>query len=83
MKIKKKFFYKGVELKIIVRPEKYLESSEPIMMTRVLAPNGAVVPVSIRHKETLKSIAERTVSLLDSFEARGAAVIKELTAPPG
>lgn len=83
MKVKRKFFYCGIMLQIIERDEPYMNASEPMKMTRVLAPNGGIVPVKINHKQTLKSIAEETIKILDGFKIRGADVVKELTQPIG
>lgn len=79
MKVKKRFLYDGIELQIIEREEPYMNAKEPMMMTRVIAPNGGTIPISINHGETLKSIAERTIALLDGFKQRGADVKTELT----
>lgn len=79
MKVKKRFLYDGIELQIIERDEPYMNGREPIMMTRVIAPNGGIIPVSINHNETLKSIAEKTIAVLNDFAKRGADVKKELT----
>ena len=79
MKVKKKFYYQTIILKIVERDEYYMNSTEPMKMTRVIAPNGGVIPVSIQHRQTLKSIVHDTILLLDSFKKRGADVGKELT----
>lgn len=79
MKIKKKFQYNGIELLIVERDEFYLNAPEPMKMLRVIAPNGGTIPVSIKHKQSLKSIAEETIRLLDNFASLGADTSKELT----
>ena len=79
MKIKKKFIYNGITLQIIERDEPYMNATEPLRMTRVIAPNGGTIPIIIKHKQTLKSIMEESIRTLDGFKARGADVIKELT----
>ena len=79
MKIKKRFYYDGIELKIVDREESYMNSGCTVTMTRVIAPNGGSIPVHINHKQTLKSITSETIKLLDSFKKRGADVKKELT----
>ena len=79
MKVKKVFHYDGVELKIVDREESYMNATEPIIMTRVMAPNGGTIPVQIKHKQTLKSIVFETVTILDVFKARGANVKQILT----
>jgi hypothetical protein len=78
MKVKKKFKYEGVELRIVEREETYMNSESTMTMTRVLAPNGGVIPVKIQRKQTLKSIAEETVKTLDNFKSMGADVKTEL-----
>ena len=79
MKIKKKFFYDDIELKIIERDEPYMNGKEPMQMTRVMAPNGGTLPLQIQHRQTLKSIVEDSIKLLNSFKANGANVTDELT----
>ena len=79
MKVKKKFDYNGITLQIIERDEPYMNSIEPLKMIRVIAPNGGIIPLNLRHKQTLKSIIQDTISTLDGFKARGADVAKELT----
>lgn len=79
MKIKKKFLYKGIELRIVEREENYMNSKETVLVTRVLAPNGGTIPIQLKHKQTLKSIQADVTALLDGFENRGANVIEELT----
>jgi len=79
MKIKKQFNYNGIVLRIVEREENYMNAIDHIKMTRVIAPNGGVIPILIKHKQTLKSIAEETIRLLDGFKNRGADVTEELT----
>lgn len=81
MKVKKKFQYDNIELKIVERNEPYMNNKEGVNVTRVIAPNGGVVPVHIMYKDTLKKIIERTTTLLDSFKSRGADIKAELTNP--
>ena len=81
MKIKKKFEYEGIELRIVEREEAYMNGDQPVTITRVLAPNGGVIPVKIRHRQTLKSIAEETIQALDNFKRMGADVKAELLNP--
>lgn len=78
MKIKKKFLYKGIELQIIEKEEYYMNCVVPLIMTRVMTVNGYIIPVNLKHRQTLKSIIEDTINLLDGFEKRGANVIEEL-----
>lgn len=77
--VKKKFKYLNIELRIVDRHEEYLNSGQNVTVRRILAPNNKSVPISINHKETLKSIIQRTIVLLDSFKSRGANITKELT----
>ena len=79
MKVKKKFDYNGITLQIIERDELYMNAPEPMKMTRVMAPNGGIIPINIQYKQTLKGIIEETIRTLDGFKDRGADVIKELT----
>lgn len=81
MKVKKKFIYNGITLQIIERDEPYMNAKEPLRMTRVMAPNGGTIPITINHKQTLKSIMEETIRIIDGFKARGSDVVKELTQP--
>ena len=78
MKIKKQFIYKNLTLTIVEREEPYMNGGN-VLMTRVLAPNGGSIPISIQRRQTLKSIIENTIELLDGFEKRGCDVCKELT----
>ena len=79
MKTKKIFEYKKLKLKIVEREESFLNSREKVTVLRVIAPNGGVLPVSIKHKQTLKSIVCDAIATLDNFEKMGANVIHELT----
>ena len=78
MKVKKKFEYEGIELRIVEREEPYMNGKNSMTMTRVLAPNGGTIPVNIQHKQTLKSIVEETIKALDNFKSMGANVKSEL-----
>lgn len=79
IKIRKKFDYKGIPLQIVEREEPYLSAKEPLNMTRVIAPNGGTIPIKINHKETLKSIVQKTIDFLNYMNKRGGDVINELT----
>lgn len=81
MKVKKTFLYEGIELKIIERDEPYMNSPEPVKMTRVIAPNGGIIPINIHRKETLKSMVKKTINQLNGFKVRGADVKTILTQP--
>ena len=78
MKIKKVFYYNNIELKIVDRLEQYMNSKEQVEVIRVIAPNGKIFPISILNKESLKSIQERVIILIDQFCTRGANIEKEL-----
>ena len=79
MKIKKVFYYNNIELKIVDRLEDYMNSKNQVVARRVIAPNGKTFPISINNKESLKSIQERVMLLIDQFHTRGANIEKELT----
>lgn len=79
MRIKKTFQYDGIELKIVDKCETYMNATEYVYPTRVIAPNGGIIPVYLNHKQTLKSIIEDTTIRLESFKARGCDIQKELT----
>lgn len=79
MKVKKKFQYRGLELRIVEREEDYMNSPDKVTVRRVIAPNGGIIPVQIQRRQPLKSIAEQAIIVLDDFEQRGADVVAELT----
>lgn len=79
MKVKKRFQYEGVELQIVERDEPYMNNGLTMQMTRVMAPNGGIIPLHLKHKQTQKSIIEDTISLLNGFKERGADVKNILT----
>ncbi len=79
MKVKKKFKYRGHTLRIVERDEPFMNAPEPVRITKVLAPNGGIIPVQIHRGQSLKSIQAAAAILLDSFEKRGADIDKELT----
>jgi len=79
IRVKKKFLYNGITLQIVEREEPYMNAKEPLLMTRVIAPNGGSIPIQIQHRQTLKSITEETIRTLDGFKSRGADIIKGLT----
>jgi hypothetical protein len=76
MKVRKKFEYDGVELRIVEREETYMNRKSTV--TRVLTPNGGVIPVKIQRRQTLKSMVEETIKTLDNFKSIGADVKAEL-----
>jgi hypothetical protein len=79
MKVRKKFFYRGIELSIVEREEHYMcNDSVTMIMTRVITPNGNTIPISFSHRDTLKVMVQKTIELLDGFSDRGANVIEEL-----
>lgn len=78
MKVKKKFKYEGIELRIVEKEESYMNSEITMTMLRVLAPNNGVIPVKIQYRQTLKSIVEETIKTLDNFKSMGADIKAEL-----
>lgn len=81
MKVRKKFEYEGIELRIVDREETYMNSEYTMTVTRVLAPNGGLIPISIGRRQTLKSIVAETIEALDNFKSMGADIKKELCKP--
>ena len=79
MKIKKKFDFKGLDIRIVEVDVEYPNSSKIVTVKRVIAPNGGIIPVKIQHKQTLKSIALDTIETLNCFANLGADVVHELT----
>lgn len=79
-KVRKKFFYDDIELKIVSREEPIYKGSDRMLTTtKIIAPNGGVIPYKVNHKETLKSIVKGVTDALDGFKKRGADIKKELT----
>lgn len=78
MKIKKKFYYEDVELHIVEREELYMNGERPLNIIRVVNLNGNVIPIKIKHKETLKSIVENTIMFLNNMKNMGIDVKSEL-----
>lgn len=78
MKTRKTFKYEEIELRIVYRGEGYMESGT-VEVTRVLAPNGGVIPVKMEKGQTLKTIIEETIKTLDNFKSLGADIESELT----
>ena len=79
MKVKRKFTYEGVELRVVEREEPYMNAKEPLLMTRVLAPNNKHLPITIHRRQTIKSIIEESLRFLDEMKQKGHDVVKELT----
>lgn len=79
MKTRKKFTDEGIVLIIAEVEEPYMNSPEPVKVTRVFAPNGGSLPLMLKHKQTLKSIQQDAINQLDSFKNRGADIRHELT----
>lgn len=67
VKIKKKFMYNDIEMKIIERDEPYMGSKESLRMTRVIAPNGKTLPIQIQRGWTLKKIVSESIAMIDGF----------------
>ena len=79
LKVRKSFTYQDVPLRLVDSEEHYMNGREPMVMQRVVAPNGFAIPVNFQHRQTLKSMIEQTISFLDSVSSRGYDVVKELT----
>ena len=79
IKVKRKFYYKGIELRIVDRKESCANATRSIIATRVLSENGGTLPIYMSYKETQESIISRTIEFLDRVEKSGADVVKELT----
>lgn len=79
MKIKRKFTYHDIELQIVDREENYMNAAEKVTVRRVIAPNGGIIPLNLRHKQTLKSIVDDTITFLKLMHDNGANVAEELT----
>ena len=78
MKVLKTFTYEGIEMRIVKRSEPYMNSGETVEVRRVMGPNGGVIPLQIGHRETLKSIQQRAIEMLEGFRAnKGLEAVKE------
>ena len=78
IKVKKKFEYEGIELRIVERDEPYMNGKNSMTITRVLAPNGGMIPISLQCRQTSKSLIEATIKTLDNFKSLGCDVKAEL-----
>lgn len=78
IKVKKKFEYEGIELRIVEREEPYMNGKNSMTMTRVLAPNGGMIPISLQCRQNSKSLVEATIKNLDNFKSLGCDVKAEL-----
>ena len=79
LRTKRKFNYKGVELRIVEVEEPYMNSGDTVKITRVIAPNNGIIPLQLVRNQTIKSIIETTIRVLDGFNDRGVDVVDELT----
>lgn len=79
IKIRKKFSFQGITLKICLVEEQYLNAEQPVQVTRVVAPNGGIVPITVQYRESLKRIQERSIEILETLQQRGNDVLLELT----
>lgn len=79
IRTKRKFNYKGIEIRIVEVEEPYMNSEETVKVTRVIAPNNGIIPLQLVRNQTLKSIIDTTIRVLDGFSGRGADVVDELT----
>jgi hypothetical protein len=78
IKVRKRFNYKGVELRLVDSEEYYMNGRDPLIMKRVVTPNDHSIPINFSHRQTLKSMVEQTIAFLDNTEKRGFDVVKEL-----
>lgn len=78
LKVKKTFNYEGLELRIVDREEPHTDNTIMIR-TRVIAPNGGMIPVQLQSKQTMKNIVNATVKFLDNMKKLGADIVDELT----
>ena len=78
---KKRFSHLGFDFAIVEKPEWYLNSTEPMYLKRVIeVKTGMEIPVyNLQRKDTLKSIMDKTIDLLDSFVDRGANLMHEIS----
>lgn len=75
----KTFVCEGLTLCIINRPEKYMNSIEPLIMKRVVEyTTGRELPLNINHKETLKSIQEKAGAFMVHVASKGKDIKGEL-----
>ena len=77
-RVKKVFQYENLNLVIATCLADYGHNCK-VEVTNVIAPNGGRIPIREQHKETLKSIQERTINALNDFAKRGCDVRNELT----
>lgn len=78
-RVKKVFQYENLNIIIAFCSTEYMNGKEKMEITRVIAPNGGIIPIRFGSKETLKSIQEKTINTLNDFKKRGADVKNELT----
>lgn len=81
MKVLKKFTYDGIEMQVVLREEIYMNAKEPVMIRRVIAPNGGVLPMREWRNQTIKSMVEEAIKALDNFKSMGADIKHECTRP--
>ena len=79
IKCLKKFYYEGVELKIVKQVEPYMNSPEGVTMTRAISPNGKQFPICINKCDTLKIIQTKVLNCIESAEKHGIDVLKAMT----
>lgn len=79
VKTLRKIEYKGMVLSLVLRAELFMNAAEPLIMTRVIAPNGGNIPIRIEGRETQKSIISKCLDFLKGMETSGYDVKKELT----
>ncbi len=79
MRVIKKFEFENIELRIVKRKEEYMSSGEAVEVTVVLAPNAGELPLSLTHKQSLKSIMSQTRIFLLNMRKEGHDFTKALT----
>ena len=77
VKLIRAFAYKGITLRIVEREEPYMNST--MILTRVIAPNNGLIPISFHHRATQKSMINDTVTFLDKLSLMGCDVVDELS----
>ena len=82
-KIKKVFQYDDINIiiaEVVLNVDVFRKKEkQKINLIYVLAPNGGRIPLTVNHRETLKSIQQRTIQQLERFKISGCDVKNELT----
>ena len=79
IKPQKVFEYEGFKFAIVKHPEQYRGIEEPLIIRRVIEFTTTItLGVSIQRGDTLKTIEQKAVTLLESFKRRGADLKTEI-----